>query len=339
MGGVRGPRLGLTLLSLALLLTWLYSRLKVCISRRRHWRGDKRKHSERARVLSLINLKASVGGWGGGGVDRHLGSQLPLPLVGAIGRGAAAWAVAHHGALGEVVDVGALVESVLSCLQGGLQLLPQQQVVSGLLHLRRAARFTCTPTTRSLHRLSTEGLRDPCVAQTDLLQQTQLLQLPLMVQNQAVTARSPPSQVLLPSDVRHRGVQHTSTTALHAWGERRKTDDWRDVPFSNISAHLLWLQTHLDSHYPPHGRGWFRRLRWRGCWEWSRMWVSVCFNPWNYKYDTPRRTLYTSRKAGGSPCWTDSWWSERLAALHRGNKTPCRNLWWSPWAGCSSPSS
>lgn len=41
MGGVRGPRLGLTLLSLALLLTWLYSRLKVCISRRRHWRGDK----------------------------------------------------------------------------------------------------------------------------------------------------------------------------------------------------------------------------------------------------------------------------------------------------------
>lgn len=45
IGGVRGPRLGLTLLSLALLLTWLYSRLKVCISRRRHWRGDKRKRS------------------------------------------------------------------------------------------------------------------------------------------------------------------------------------------------------------------------------------------------------------------------------------------------------
>lgn len=45
MSGVRGPRLGLTLLSLALLLTWLYSRLKVCISRRRHWRGDKWKHS------------------------------------------------------------------------------------------------------------------------------------------------------------------------------------------------------------------------------------------------------------------------------------------------------
>lgn len=41
-GRVRGPRLGLTLLSLALLLTWLYSLLKVCISRRRHWKEEKR---------------------------------------------------------------------------------------------------------------------------------------------------------------------------------------------------------------------------------------------------------------------------------------------------------
>lgn len=46
-GQVRGPRLGLTLLSLALLLTWLYSLLKVCISRRRHWKEE----SERQMML------------------------------------------------------------------------------------------------------------------------------------------------------------------------------------------------------------------------------------------------------------------------------------------------
>lgn len=60
LGGVRGPRLGLTLLSLALLLTWLYSRLKVCISRRRHWRGD-RGRIQNTDVCSLDALNASLG--------------------------------------------------------------------------------------------------------------------------------------------------------------------------------------------------------------------------------------------------------------------------------------
>lgn len=86
----------------------------------------------RTRLRSLTVLNAS-------GVHKHLGSQLPLPLVGAVGGRAAAGTVARDGALGEVAEVAALVESVLSCLQGGLQLLPQQQVMSGLLHLQRAA--------------------------------------------------------------------------------------------------------------------------------------------------------------------------------------------------------
>lgn len=66
---------------------------------------------------------------------------------------------------------------------------------------------------------------DSLVVRTDLLQQAELLQLPLMVQDQAVAARSPPSQVLLPSDVRHRGVEHASATALHAWGKEEKADN------------------------------------------------------------------------------------------------------------------
>lgn len=58
---------------------------------------------------------------------------------------------------------------------------------------------------------------------TDLLQQTELLQLPLVVQDEAVAARPPPGQVLLSSDVCHRGVQHTSATTLHAWGRTEKS--------------------------------------------------------------------------------------------------------------------
>lgn len=63
MGGVRGPRLGLTLLSLALLLTWLYSRLKVCISRRRHWKGDRWKHSGLEPTCTPRWPFWNLGGW------------------------------------------------------------------------------------------------------------------------------------------------------------------------------------------------------------------------------------------------------------------------------------
>lgn len=65
----------------------------------------------------------------------HLGSQLPLPLVGALGGRAAARTRAQDWTLCEVAEVTALVKSFLSSLQSGLQLLPQQQVVPGLLHL------------------------------------------------------------------------------------------------------------------------------------------------------------------------------------------------------------
>lgn len=131
----------------------------------------------RTHVHSLTVLKAS-------GVDKHLGSQLPLPLVGAVGGRAAARTVAHDGALGKVADVAALVESVLSCLQGGLQLLPQQQVMSGLLHLQRAVvhrkslvradnsiqTLTDAALVRCPNHIYTEGLNDLFVVQTDLLQ-------------------------------------------------------------------------------------------------------------------------------------------------------------------------
>lgn len=72
----------------------------------------------------------------------HLGSQLPLPLVGAVRGRTAGRTVAEDGALGQIADVAALVQSVLSRLQSGLQLLPQQQVVPGLLHLKTPTRYT-----------------------------------------------------------------------------------------------------------------------------------------------------------------------------------------------------
>lgn len=71
----------------------------------------------------------------------HLGSQLPLPLGGAVEGGAAAGAVAvaEDGTLCKIDDVAALVERILSRQQSRLQLLPQQQVVPGLLHLKTRA--------------------------------------------------------------------------------------------------------------------------------------------------------------------------------------------------------
>lgn len=73
----------------------------------------------------------------------HLCSQLPLPLVGAVRRWAAAGALAPHWTFGQFADVAALIKSILSGLQGGLQLLPQQQVVPGLLHLKTASVALC----------------------------------------------------------------------------------------------------------------------------------------------------------------------------------------------------
>ena len=53
-----------------------------------------------------------------------------------------------------------------------------------------------------------------------LLQQAELLQLPLVVQDEAVAARPPPGQVLLTADVCHRRVQHAPPPPLHACGRR-----------------------------------------------------------------------------------------------------------------------
>lgn len=53
------------------------------------------------------------------------------------------------------------------------------------------------------------------------LQQAELLQLPLMVEDEAVAAGPPAGQVLLSPDVGHGGVQHTPATPLHACGDRR----------------------------------------------------------------------------------------------------------------------
>lgn len=86
-----------------------------------------------------MNSSAETKRWWASESSGHLGSQLPLPLVGAVEGRAAAGTVAEDGALCKVADVAALVERVLSCLQSRLQLLPQQQVVPGLLHLKTPA--------------------------------------------------------------------------------------------------------------------------------------------------------------------------------------------------------
>ena len=51
---------------------------------------------------------------------------------------------------------------------------------------------------------------------THLLQETQLLQLPLVVQDEAVATRPPARQVLLAADVGHGCVQHPPAPPLHA---------------------------------------------------------------------------------------------------------------------------
>lgn len=79
----------------------------------------------------------------------HLCSQLPLPLVGAFGGRAAAGALAEDGTLGEIADVAALIKSILAGLQSGLQLLPQQQVMPGLLHLENTSSYVIYSTFKS----------------------------------------------------------------------------------------------------------------------------------------------------------------------------------------------
>lgn len=61
------------------------------------------------------------------------------------------------------------------------------------------------------------------------LQKAEFLQLPLMVKDETVTARSPASQVLLSTHVGYRGVQHAPTPSLHAYRDRctaDRTDTW-----------------------------------------------------------------------------------------------------------------
>ena len=57
---------------------------------------------------------------------------------------------------------------------------------------------------------------DPTNARPHLLQKAEFLQLPLVVQDEAVATGPPPSQVLFPTDVCHRGVQDTPAPPLHA---------------------------------------------------------------------------------------------------------------------------
>lgn len=49
-----------------------------------------------------------------------------------------------------------------------------------------------------------------------ILEKTEFLQFPLVVQNEAVTSRPPTSQVLLAADVGHGGVQHPPSSPLHS---------------------------------------------------------------------------------------------------------------------------
>ena len=48
------------------------------------------------------------------------------------------------------------------------------------------------------------------------MQLLHLLQLPLMLQDEAVSSGPPPGQVLLSSDIRHRGVQDLPPPTLHS---------------------------------------------------------------------------------------------------------------------------
>lgn len=48
-----------------------------------------------------------------------------------------------------------------------------------------------------------------------ILKKAEFLQLPLVVQNEAITTGPPAGQVLLPSDIGHWGVQHPPTSPLH----------------------------------------------------------------------------------------------------------------------------
>ena len=50
-----------------------------------------------------------------------------------------------------------------------------------------------------------------------LLHQAELLQLPLVIEDEAVAAWPPARQVLLSADVRHRGVQNPPPPPLHAY--------------------------------------------------------------------------------------------------------------------------
>lgn len=239
----------------------------------------------------------------GSRLDAHLHGQFPLPLVGGLQGRWPALSREWGGGAGRAAGLGVLAGGGGQHLGpgplGGLQLLPEQQVVPGLLHLPRKARgasplhprqptehhglaqtwraqlsrlrlwMASAPTpalqppplssasppspstcrrSRQTHvsghpllggghvpsvpwvlekalrvrQASTSHL--PCArawqavpaAQAHLLQEAQLLQLPLVVQDEAVTPGPPACQVLLTTDIGHRRIQDSPSPPLHA---------------------------------------------------------------------------------------------------------------------------
>lgn len=150
------PRRPGTLLSLALMQTWLwlYSRLKVCVSRRRHCGRTGRAVGQEAPSSTPPHLphRVTTTPWDSSpSVGRYLHSQLLLPLAGGLGqRGPSLRGPVcgqRGGDAGGASRLGVLAGAGGQALQaqplGGLQLLTQQQVVPGLLHLDEGSPAQC----------------------------------------------------------------------------------------------------------------------------------------------------------------------------------------------------
>ena len=67
------------------------------------------------------------------------------------------------------------------------------------------------------------GVRARRARPSHLLQEAQLLQLPLVVQDETVAPWPPARQVLLTPDVGHGRVQHPPAPPLHPWSDTVKT--------------------------------------------------------------------------------------------------------------------
>lgn len=100
----------------------------------------------------------------------------------------------------------------------------------------------------------------------------------------------------------------------------------------------ICFPTNQDFRCRPRGRESPHRRQWPGYWE--REGHKFRSEPFlKHVFISYPPLICTSPRAWGSRCWRGFWWSERLVALRHESKTPCRSLWWSLSAECSSPSS